>query len=252
MGTRGDFPAVDAHAHLGEGRHLSLSADDLLAQMDEAHIERAVVGAVDHHMAVHNREGNDLVLSAVRAHGGRLTGMASVNPWFGVAAVEEIRRALGEGLSGLVIHSVYQGFRLGDHVVDPVLEVVAALDVPVYAHTGTAGQAEPFHAVDLALRFPSVNFIMGHAGSSDYGEDAVRALEFAPNIWLETSRNGPANFGLWKVKDCVSRVVFGSSAPEYIPAIEIETLCDMITEAEDQEAIFRDNVQGVFKGRLGP
>ena len=252
MGRNQDLAIVDAHAYLGQGRHLSLSVDDLLERMDEAHIERAVVVPVDHYLAVHNREGNDLILSAVRSHADRLTGMACANPWYGDAAVEELRRALGEGLSGLVIHSVYQGFRLGDHVVNPILEVAADLDVPVYAHTGTAGQAEPFHAVDLALRFSSLNFVMGHAGSSDYGEDAVRALEFAPNIWLETSRNGPANFGLWKVKDCVSRVVFGSSAPEYIPAIEIETLCDMITEAEDQEAIFRDNVQGVFKGRLGP
>jgi uncharacterized protein len=250
MGASKNLKAVDACAHLGEGRHLSLCTDDLLAQMDEAHIARTVVSPVDHYLAVHNREGNDLVLSAVRAHSDRLTGMASANPWFGDAAVEEVRRALGEGLSGLVIHSIYQGFRLADHVVNPILEVVADFDVPVYAHTGTAGQAEPFHIVDLALRFPSVNFIMGHAGSSDYGEDAVRALEFAPNIWLETSRNGPANYGLWKVKDCLSRMVFGSSAPEYIPATERDTLCDVFTEDEDQRAVLRDNIQDVFKGRL--
>ncbi|MDP6775875.1 MAG: amidohydrolase family protein [Candidatus Latescibacteria bacterium] len=251
MGARNDIHAVDAHVYLGEGQHLRLSLDDLLAQMDEARIERAVVSPVDRLLAVHNREGNDLVLSAVRAYGDRLAGWATANPWFGDAAVEEVRRALGEGLSGLAINSIYQGFRLSDHVVDSILEVAADLDVPVYAHTGTAGQAEPFHVVDLALRFPSVNFIVGHAGSSDYGEDAVRALEFAPNVWLETSRNGPANFGLWQVKDCVSRVVFGSSVPEYIPAIEIQTLCDIFTESRDRQAIFRDNIHDVFKGRLG-
>lgn len=87
---------------------------------------------------------------------------------------------------------------------------------------------------------------MGHAGSSDYGEDAVRALEFAENVWLETSRNGPANFGLWKVRDCASRVIFGSSAPEYIPAIEIETLCDVFTGTEEQDAILSDNVRHIF------
>ncbi len=251
MGTGESRTAVDACTHLGEGRHLSQSLDDLLAGMDEANIERSIVGPVDHYLAVDNREGNDLILAAARAHGDRITGMATANPWSGEAAVEEVRRALGEGLSGLVIHSVYQGFRLADHVIDPVLDVVVESDVPVYTHTGTAGQAEPFHAVDLALRYPSVNFIMGHAGSSDYGEDAVRALEFAPNIWLETSRNGPANYGLWQTKGCVSRLVFGSSTPEYIPAIEIETLCDVFTEENDRQSILADNIQNVFKGRLG-
>ena len=245
-----DIAVFDAHVHLGEGHHLSLSADDLLEQMDEANIERAVVCPVDHYLAVHNREGNDVILSTVREHEDRLVGMASANPWFGEAAVDEVRRALDEGLFGLVVHSVYQGFRLDDPIIHPILEATAEFDVPVYAHTGTAGLAEPFHAAELARRFPSLHFIMGHAGSSDYGEDAVRALEFAPNLWLETSRNGPANFGLWKVRNCVSRVVFGSSAPEYIPSIEIETLCDVFTERTEQEAIFRKNVQAVFKGRL--
>ena len=250
MSFRFDVSAVDGHVHLGKGYHLSLSTDDLLEQMDEANVDLAVVCPVDHYLAVHNRDGNDMILSAVREHDDRLVGMASANPWFGETAVDEVRRALEGGLSGLMVHSVYQGFRLNDPVVHPILETVAEFDVPVYAHTGTAGQAEPFHAAELARCFPSLHFIMGHGGSSDYGEDAVRALEFAPNLWLETSRNGPANFGLWKAKDCVSRVVFGSSAPEYIPSIEMETLCEVFNEQAEQEAILRKNIEVVFKGRL--
>ena len=245
-------PIVDAHVYLGEGYHLSFGVEDLLEQMDEAGVERAVVCPVDRFVAVHNREGNDLVLEAVRSHGDRLSGMAAVNPWFEGEAVDEVRRALGEGLAGLFVHSVSQGFRLDDHIVDPLLEAVAEFDVPVYVHTGTAAQAEPFQAAELARRFPGLNFIMGHGGSSDYGEDAVRALEFAPNLWLETSRNGPANYNLWRVKELTSRVVFGSSAPEYISAVEIEILADVFASREEREAIFSKNIETVFKGRLRP
>lgn len=244
-------PIVDAHAHLGEGHHLSLGVEELLEQMDEAGIERAVTCPVDRFVAVHNREGNDLILEGVRSHGDRLSGMAVANPWFGGEAVDEVRRALGEGLAGLFVHSVYQGFRLDDHIVDPLLEAVVEFDVPVYVHTGTAAQAEPFQAAELARRFPALNFIMGHGGSSDYGEDAVRALEFAPNLWLETSRNGPANYNFWKVRELTSRVVFGSGAPEYIPSVEIEILADVFASGEEREAIFSENIQTVFKGRLG-
>jgi predicted TIM-barrel fold metal-dependent hydrolase len=219
--------------------------------MDEAGIAHAVACPVDRCLAVHNTEGNDLLIGAVRRHPDRLTGMAAANPWFEEKAAGEVRRALGKGLRGLVLNPVYQGFRLSDHLVDPLLEVAAEFKVPVYAHTGTAGIAEPFHAVELARRFPAVNFIMGHAGSSDYGEDAVRALEFADNIWLETSRNGPANYNFWRVKGCIGRVVFGSSAPEYIPAIEMETLCDVVTDGRDREAVFANTLRTVFGGRLG-
>jgi len=242
---------IDAHVCLGRGEHLSLDVGDLLSLMDEAHISVAIATPVDRYLAVDNREGNDFLLSCVRQHPDRIAALAAVNPWYGQRAVSELRRALDEGLMGLILYPNYQGFRLSDRIVDPLLEVVAEFDLPVYAHSGTAGIAEPLHVTELARRFPSINFIMGHGGSSDYGEDAVRALEFAGNVWLETSRNGPANFGFWKIKGLQFRVVFGSSAPEYIPAIEIETLCDVFQETEQQKAILAANIKELYKGRLG-
>jgi len=247
---RSGMQIIDAHVHLGRGMQMQHDADSLLKAMDEAGIAFSVVCPMDRHMAVANREGNDLVLEAVKGHPDRLAGMAVANPWFGKSAVEEIRRALGKGLTGVNIHSVLQGFRLGEHLVDPILEVAAKSDVPVYAHTGTAGLAEPFHLIELARRFPTVNFLMGHAGASDYYNDAVRGLEFVRNVWLESSRNGPSNFCHWQVSNVVDRVVFGSSAPEYIPKIELETHRDVFTETADQESIFSKAIRQVYKGRL--
>ena len=72
--------------------------------MDESGVERAVVCPMDRHLAVYNRDGNDLVLSAVKRHPRRLIGLATANPWYGAGAVEEVRRALAEGLTGLKLH----------------------------------------------------------------------------------------------------------------------------------------------------
>lgn len=241
---------IDSHVYLGEGEHLSLSVKQLLQWMDEARIDFAIACPVDRYLAVYNREGNDLVLEAVRAHPDRLAGMAAANPWYGKAAADELRRAFSEGLTGLMLHAPYQGFRLSDHIVDPLLEAAAEFNAPVYAHTGTAGIAEPLHVVELSRRFPSLHFIMGHAGSSDYSEDAVFASPFSDRVWLETSRNGPANYNMFKIKGLTGRVVFGSSAPEYIPEIEIETLCDVFTEPAEQAQVLAGNIQNVYEGRL--
>lgn len=241
---------IDAHVYLGEGTHLQLSVDRLLEWMDEADIGKAVACPVDHCLAVHNREGNDLILSSVRAHPDRLVGMACGNPWFGNTAAQELRRAMAEGLQGLMLHPVYQGFRLNDPIVNPLVEIAAEFDAPVYAHTGTAGIAEPLHVADLARRFPSVNFIMGHAGASDYYFDAVQAMAFADNIWLETSRNGPANYGLFNMHQLLDRTAFGSSAPEYIPSVEIEVIKDIVTKESLRRAIFSESIRTVFKGKL--
>jgi uncharacterized protein len=241
---------IDSHVYLGQGEHLQITEEELLKQMDEAKVTVAIICPVDRYLAVLNREGNEMMQGAVRRHPDRLVGMAVANPWYGDAAVRELRRSLEAGLAGMMIHAPYQGFRLSDHLVDPLLEVAAEYGVPVYAHTGTAGLAEPLHVAELARRFPQINFIMGHAGSSDYGEDAVYAMSFADNIWMETSRNGPGNYNFFKIKGLYARIVFGSSAPEYIPAIEIETLCDIFTTPAEQEAILNQNILRVFRGKL--
>ncbi|MFH1476285.1 MAG: amidohydrolase family protein [Verrucomicrobiota bacterium] len=241
---------IDAHVYLGTGAHLRQTSAELLARMDEAAVIAAIAAPVDRYLAVDNAAGNRLMLKAVARCSGRLFGMACANPWFGRKALREARQALQAGLSALVIHSVYQGFRLSDHLVDPLLGLAAEFQVPVYAHTGTAGIAEPFHVAELARRFPDVAFIMLHAGASDYYADAVSAMEYGANLWLETSRNGPANFCLFKNAGLTERLLFGSSAPEYIPAVEIQTLCDVFTTADEREAILSRNVRRVFRGKL--
>lgn len=241
---------IDAHVFIGEGKHLQLSVDELLRQMDDADVDLAIISPVDHYIAVHNRDGNNLIIKSVRAHPDRLIGRAVANPWYGEEAVIELERAFSEGLTGLLLHAPYQGFRLSDHIIDPLLNVAEAYQTPVYAHTGTAGLAEPLHVVELARRFPKLNFIMGHSGSSDYSEDVVFAKGFLDNVWLETSRNGPANFNMFKNHGLSHRIVFGSSAPEYYPKIEIETLCDVFTDSSDQIMILAENIKEVYRGRL--
>lgn len=241
---------IDSHVHLGHGLNMALMPDALLAMMDKACVRAAVVCPMDKFLAVHNREGNEYVAGVVRDFPDRFTGMASVNPWFGKDAERELVRALESGLTGLKLHSVLQGFRLSDHIVDPLLRIAMDFKVPVYMHTGTAGCAEPFHAVELARRFPELNFIMGHAGASDYYNDTVRALEFCDNLWIETSRNGPANFCLWKTFNVIDRIVFGSNAPEYIPELEIANLKDVFTDPDERERVFSKNIRDVYRGKL--
>jgi len=241
---------IDAHVHVGQGVKMQLSAGQLLRQMETANVEFAILCPMDKYMAVANREGNEYIMREVKSHPDRFAGMASVNPWFGRAAVEELRRALESGLTGVKIHPVFQGFRLADPIVYPLLEIAKEYDVPVYVHTGTAGIAEPFHVAELARKFPSVSFIMGHAGASDYYNDTVRALEFAQNLWIETSRNGPANFCHWQVHKVSDRVVFGSNAPDYKQDIEISNLMDVFQKTADRENIFENAIRKMYKGRL--
>jgi predicted TIM-barrel fold metal-dependent hydrolase len=213
---------VDARCTIGDGRVASLSADELVRQLDANGVDAAVVGPPDRCIAVANHEGNDFVLEACRRHPDRLIGFATVNPWYGDDAVAELRRAAAAGLRGLILHPPLQGYMLLDTLVDPVVAVAEELGLPVWAPTGKPFQALPLQLTELARRFPRVNFLMGHMGHTDFWIEAVPAAAAAPNIYAEISYKQPH-----VIIDAVTqlgpeRVVFGSDAPFNDLRLEVE------------------------------
>lgn len=233
---------IDAHAHVGQGRFKSLEPAELLRQMDANAVDRAVLCPVEEQIVAYNHEGNAYVLEQVRRHPARFVGFAVANPWFGEAAVRELERALGEGLRGLKLHAVYQGFPMNNPIVYPLIEVAARHKVPVYAHCGSAHFGEPLRLVELARRYPEVTFLMGHSSFSDFWNDLPRCHQFAPNILFETSRNTPGNFQQIGQQIGTDFMVFGSNAPEHYYHVDMPMLREMFPDPADQEKIFHRNM----------
>jgi predicted TIM-barrel fold metal-dependent hydrolase len=238
---------IDAHAHVGQGRYKSLTPEALLHQMDAFGVERAVICPVEEQIILHNRDGNDFILSQVGQFPTRFVGFAVANPWYGDPAVEELRRSLGEGLRGLKLHPTLQGFAVNDPIVYPVVEEAARHRAPIYVHTGTAHFGEPFQLAELARRYPNVTFIMGHAGASDFWYDIPRCHQFAPNILFETSRNGPANYNHMMLNIGADHIVFGSNAPESLYCLEMASIGDVVKDQEALDKIFGLNIARVLE-----
>ena len=233
---------IDAHAHVGRGRYKSLAAEDLLAQMDEAGVDGAVICPVEEQIVVENRAGNESMLALMKAYPSRLFGFAVANPWFGGQAEEELARALANGLRGLKLHPVIQGFSPNDPIVYPLIEMAARAGVPVYIHSGTAHYGEPFKVAELARRYPEVTFILGHAGASDFWYDLPRCRQFAPNLLFETSRNGPANYHNMMLNLGAEAIVFGSNVPESLYSLELASVRDVVVEQEDLDRVLGLNI----------
>jgi uncharacterized protein len=226
---------IDAHCTIGFGRHIRFSAADLVQKMDQAGIDRAVIGPVNEHITVYNREGNQYIHEAVSRFSGRLIGFATANPWYGPPAVDELRRAFDDGLRGLTLNTALQGYFIHDELVHPLIHVAAEYQAPVYFHTATPIFALPFQLAELARCFPQVNFIMGHLGAADFWTDVVPAASQSPNIYLETSlRSGIATIRNAVKAVGAGRVLFGSSAPESEPEIELAKL-RLVELPPDQE-----------------
>ncbi len=215
----------------GEPRARLATAEDLLAAMDAAGIEAAVTFGFAWADQGLCRLANDYVAEAVRAHPGRLIGLAVLNP-AAPGAEAEVARAFAAGLRGLgELMPDGQSYALGDvDVLAPTIEAAQALGWPILVHTSEPvghsypGKGSPSlaPAVQLATRFPEARLVLAHWGGGLLFYELMPEVRAAlAHVYYDTAASpylyDDAIFPLAShlVGD---RVLFGSDYPLLSPA----------------------------------
>lgn len=202
------------------------SVDELLAEMDRAGVERAVLLGWYWERAENCSRQNRFFAECVRAHPDRLSAFATVQPAAGgaAAAVAEMRRAREDGLVGLGELSPHaQGYAADGAEFAAVLAAAAEWRWPVNLHvTDARGPAYPGRTetpledfCGLARAWPAVRFVLAHWG----GGCALRddAGEIFENVSYDTAAS-PLLYevGIWSrfmAEVGVNKVLFGSDYP---------------------------------------
>lgn len=187
---------------LGATNELLLSAvrddhcDALVQQMDQAGIDRAILLVIDFAFAFSELEVDIVELhrrhATIAGKTQRFEVFAGVDPRRGTAGVALLETALRDwGFSGFKIYPPC-GFSPADAQLEPYFEVCRDYGVPVLTHTGPTSSALGFETatplqVDRpAVRFPTVNFILAHAGTM-WHADAALLAQYRPNVYLDLS-----------------------------------------------------------------
>jgi uncharacterized protein len=150
------------------------SAESLVASMDAAGIERAVITGFAFADTALCAASNDYLIEAVRRFPGRFIGLAAVQPLSGVKAVYELERCLQAGLRGVgELLPDGQKFDPSDKVsLEPLASVLQKYDAPLLIHTSEPvghsypgkGRTWPPGILNLAYNFPDLKIIAAHWG----------------------------------------------------------------------------------------
>lgn len=223
-----------------------LAVEAWLQRAAECRIAHAVIAPADAYAAVLNEEGNRQMIRLAKTHAGTFSGLAVANPWYGAKAVDALRRAFDEGLTGLYLHPMRQGFRLTESLLDPLMETCARYARPVYCYTGVPICSMPFQLSELARRFPTVRFVMGHGAYPDFWYDVVPALMQAENVLVETSCQ--VGGVIQAVVDALGaeRAIFGSGYPRSDPVIEIGKLSRLTLSDASRAKIMGANARALW------
>ncbi len=210
---------IDAHYHLGKCRvfDADLSEEDVLEPHDDAGFDVTVVqpypGAPDP-VATHDR-----IAALVKSSGGRVRGLASLNPHRDPAEYfAEVSRCVRElGFVGIKLHTI--GHALNPQSADggTVFEAAQQLEVPVMVHTGPGVPfADPAMVAPRAKQFPGVPIILGHAGAGIFSGSAVAIAEHFDNVFLETSWCRVSDIAGMVSRAGARRVMLGTDHPKNI------------------------------------
>jgi hypothetical protein len=219
----GDIPVFDAHVHFFSHRFFQQLAVQRRCSLEEIAsilewrmppeqpeqlaaewVEELVRHRVDRAVLIGSLPGEDASIeAAVRAYPKRFYGFFMVNP-LASDSLPAVQKALAGGfLQGICLFPAMHRYSLHDDRVLAILEAASlhtgsvvfihcgVLSVGVRAKLGLhspfdMSHSNPLDVHHLALRFPTLSFVIPHFGAGLFRE-ALMVCDLCPNVYLDTS-----------------------------------------------------------------
>jgi uncharacterized protein len=223
---------VDGHVHVGKRRPYQTAAvgptaytvDVLIEEMNRNGVDVAACFPraepnTDYH------EPNTYILDAAQQYPGRIAPYARINPYFGGRCIEQLDEYVERGAVAIKLHPFkdFGATAVNSDVVLPIIEYAAARNLVVLFHSGDVWNGTPTLIGDLAYRYPTVNFILGHSGG-ELVHDAIVIAKRLPghNYYFDTAGvHNPGTVALIAKEVGSDRLVYGSDRPSVPFGFEI-------------------------------
>ena len=163
--------------------------EQLLREMDQAGVERAIMSMNPHDPAP--------VAELTRAFPGKFIASTVIDPTTGMDALRLLERLVAHhGLRLARVVPFLVNRPPNDKVYYPVYAKCIELDVPISVNTGIPGPPmpaepqRPLYLDEVCLFYPELKLVMAHGADPWWGE-AIRLLLKYPNLYMMTSAYAP-------------------------------------------------------------
>ena len=224
---------------------------DLIAQHDEAGIDRAVVQSV----ATTPKQVpsiNRFIAESVEASNGRLIGLGTLHQDSEDQAAD-VKHIVELGLHGVKLHPDIQNFKVDDPRAERIYELCGEYDLPLLMHTGDKryDNSNPDRMLPMVRKYRNVTFVGAHFGGWSIWEEAWKEYAGEPNFWVDCS----STFYWFPVESAnevlhhygADRVLFGTDFPMWKPKTELDTFMKLDLTDDERRIILSENAKKVFR-----
>lgn len=257
-------PVFDSHVHLHDGEK---SLHDYEAQVKAAGIDEAGFGGMwfgGENQALAGqpaqmRANNDAHLALARKH-PEMMPIATVHPYDGAAALDEVTRVAGLGFKVLKLHPHTQRFDPADPRVLQVVTRAGEVGMVVLMDNFNIIPGDSEKLFNLALHAPSTRFIFAHLGGMNFRFwNVIRAARtagdlYANNVWFDIAgttvllKDSPINAEfVWTIRGVgVDHVLLGSDYPQFTLAETLAAFEKLPLTPEEKDEIRYENARALF------
>lgn len=207
-------------------------ADELVSLMDASGIEKSVLLVPDFTYVM--KSELDIAEMLARhvtiqeRHPDRFFVFAGIDPRWGKDGLDLFEKCLNEyKFDGLKLYPPC-GYSPSDEILFPFYEICKEKNVPVLLHTGPTTptlsftEADPYLIDKAAHVFPTVNFILAHAGATNVHK-AVQLCAYRSNVYCDISgfhSLGKRNYWAKHLEslfgmDINHKIIFGTDWPVF-------------------------------------
>jgi predicted TIM-barrel fold metal-dependent hydrolase len=205
------------------------------------------------------RAQNDTLIALASKHPA-MVPIATVHPYDGTAALEELERVARRGVTALKIHPHTQQFDIGDSRVLQLVRHAGTLGLVVIIDNANIIGGDSERLFNLAVQSPKTRFVFAHIGGMNFRFWNVLALArttkdfFMDNIYFDISgtvvlaADSPIEEEfVWTVRNVgVDRVLLGSDYPQWSLAKTLDALERLDLDASEKARIRYTNAAGLF------
>ena len=144
-------------------------------------------------------ENNNQILSAMKRYPDRFLGQFTINPVYASESLEEIKRCVGMGMSGL---KIYYEVKINNPIYYPIIERMIDLKMVILMHSysglGRGGhrtkygdlypnESTPEDFAEVASRYPEAVLQFAHIGAGCDWQYECKVLKDFPNVYVDVS-----------------------------------------------------------------
>jgi uncharacterized protein len=249
----------DVHVHLWHGERSLREYQDGVRGLGEVGFGGMWFGGPNQALAgdpAAIRTSNDANMALANRHRDMLP-VATVHPYDGAAAIEEVGRVARIGYKVLKLHAHTQKFDPADSRVLAVVRRAGEVGLTVLMDNAGVTPGEHEKLLNVALAAPKTKFIFAHIGGMGFRFwNILQAAKTAPglfdnNIWFDVSATTVMVAGspiqdelVWTMRNVgTDRLLIGSDHPQYSLRQTLAALDRLPLTPDEKAAIRYDNAR---------